>query len=36
MDILTILGLDYTNASPTTLYLGVIGMSIPKIRSIKY
>ena len=30
MDILTFLGLDYRDASPITLYLVVIGISIKK------
>ena len=34
-DILTFLGLDYRDASFITLYLIVIGISTPKIRSIE-
>ena len=33
-DILTFWGLDYRDASLTILYLIVLGISIPKIRSI--
>ena len=33
-DILTILGLDYIDALLITLYFVVLGISIPKIRSI--
>ena len=31
-DILTFLGLDFRDASRITLYLDVIGISIPKLR----
>ena len=34
MDILTFLGLDYRDASLIILYFVVLGISIPKIRSI--
>ena len=33
-NILTFLGLDYRDASLITLYLVVIGISIPKIKRI--
>ena len=35
-DILTFLGLDYRDAWFITLYFVVLGISIPKIRSIGY
>ena len=34
MDILTYLGLDYRVASLITIYFVVLGINIPKIRSI--
>ena len=35
-DILTFLGLDYRDSSLITLYLIVIGISNPKIRSVEW